>query len=226
MRLGRISLLALMSLLLPFAASGQQVTFTNNDGTFSSDGNAVGSTTLSLSSGKLTGISGLTGFGISNNSVAYPNCAPACLGSINLTTGTLASGSLLTSTTPASFNAGGSFTVSYTDGVSFDGTFAAGASWIATGKNTWTFTGTIVNGMLTIGSNTYMIAQAATVQLTTNGSAPVITKNTKGVITGITFKDGGGFTNFMAPVPEPGTLSLFGSGLIGLGVLARKKLRS
>lgn len=228
MKLTRISVLALMTLLLPFAASAQQVIFTNNDGTFTSNGNAVGTSTLSLGSGELTGISGLAGFGIGNNSVTYPNCAPTCLGSINLTTGTLASGSLLTSSaaSPATFNAGGNFTVSYTDGVSFTGTFSAGAAWISTGKNTWTFSGSIVDGMLTIGGNTYMITQAATVQLTTTGAAPVVTKNKSGTITGITFKDSGGTTNFMAPVPEPGTLGLFGSGLIGLGLFAKKKLRS
>jgi len=230
-KLTRISLLALMALLLPFAASAQ-VVFTNNDGTFTSNGNTVGSSTLSLGAGgtamgSLTAITGLSGFGIPNNSVTYPNCLPTCLGSISLTTGTLASGSLLTSNTiqPASFNAGGSFTVSYADGVSFTGTFQAGASWISVGKNSWAFTGTIVNGMLTIGGNTYVISQAATVQLTTTGDAPVITKNGGGVITGITFKDSGGTTNFMTPVPEPGTLSLFGGGLIAIGMLARKKLR-
>jgi hypothetical protein len=234
-KLTRISLFAVMTFMLPFTAAAQQVTFTNYDGTFTSDGNAVGSSTLSLGAGDkgmgaLVGISGLSGFGIPDNSVTYSKCAPTCLGSISLTTGTLASGSLLGTNpaAPAVFNAGGHFTVSYTDGVSFSGTFAAGASWTAVAglKNTWEFTGGIVNGMLTIGGNTYMITQAATVQLTTTGDAPVITKNGKGVVTGITFKDSGGWTNFMAPVPEPGTLSLFGTGLIGLGVLARKKLRS
>jgi hypothetical protein len=226
-------LLALMSLALPFAAAAQQVTFTNNDGTFTANGNAVGVSTLSLGTGgtgmgELTAISGLSGFGISDNSVTYPGCAPTCLGSISFTTGTLATGSLLTTNpaTPATFNAGGSFSVSYTNGVSFTGTFQAGAAWISTGKNTWTFSGSIMDGMLTIGGKTYMITQAATVQLTTTGAAPVVTKNGHGVITGITFKDSGGQTNFMAPVPEPGTLSLFGTGLIGLGILARKKLRT
>jgi len=230
-KLARISLLALMTLVLPFAASAQ-VEFTNNDGTFTSTGNAVGTSTLSLNSSDLTGISGLGGFGVPNNSVTWNSgtgtCTPACLGTMTLTTGTLASGSLLTSNAaePATFNAGGSFKVSYTNGVSFTGIFQAGAAWISTGKNTWTFSGSIMDGMLTIGGNTYMITQAATVQLTTTGSAPVITKNKSGTVTGITFKDGGGFTNFMAPVPEPGTLGLFGSGLIGIGILARKKLRS
>jgi PEP-CTERM motif len=230
-KLTHICLLALMTLPLPLFA--QQVVFTNNDGTFTSDGNAIGTSTLSLGAGgtgagQLTAITGLSGFGIPDNSVTFPACSPTCLGSMTFTTGTLASGSLLTASaaSPATFNAGGTFMISYTNGVSFTGTFEAGAAWISTGKNTWTFSGSIMDGILTIGGNTYVISQAATVQLTTSGAAPVTTKNSHGVITSITFKDSGGQTNFMAPVPEPGTLGLFGTGLIGIGVLARKKLRS
>jgi hypothetical protein len=227
---------ALVIVGLSLGASAQSVIFTNNDGTFTSDGNTVSTSTLSLGAGGkgasvLTGITGLSGFGIPNNAVIYngnDTCTPACLGSLTLTTGTLASGSLLTTSasTMATFNAGGTFMVSYTDGVSFTGTFQSGATWSSIGKNTWAFNGSIMNGMLTIGGNTYMITQATTVQLTTTGAAPVITKNKSGAITGITFKDSGGTTNFMAPVPEPGTLTLFGSGLIGIGLFTRKRLRS
>lgn len=220
LRLTRISLLALMTLFLPFAALAQ-VTFTNNDGTFTSNGNAAGST-LSLTGSELTAITGLSGFGVPDASAVFPACKPTCLGTINITTGALlAGGTMLTGGTFAANS--GTFSVSYTSGVSFTGTFAT-SSWTNTGVN-YTFIGTIMNGTLDINGTTYNIANAANVEFTTTGAAPVITKSgTK--ITQITFQDNQGSTNFMAPVPEPGTLSLFGSGLIGLGVFAKRKLRS
>lgn len=219
MKLTRISLLALMTLLLPAAALAQ-VTFTNNDGTFTANGNATGST-LTLTGSVLTQITGLSGFGIPDSAVAFPGCEPTCLGTISLTTGALATGTMLTGGTFAANS--GTFSVSYTSGVSFSGTFAT-SNWTNTGVN-YQLTGTILNGTLTINGTTYTIAQAATVEFTTAGSAPVITK-TGSKITKITFKDNQGTTNFMAPVPEPGTLSLFGGGLIVIGMLARKRLRS
>ena len=218
MKLTRIYLLALLT-FLPVATLAQ-VTFTNNDGTFTSNGNTVGST-LSLAGSELTAISGLSGFGIANKAVAFP-CTPNCLGTITLTTGALASGTMLTGGTFAANS--GMFNVAYTNGVSFSGSFSI-SSWTSLGSNTYAFSGTVMNGTLTINGTTYVIATATTINLTTTGVAPVITK-TGTTITKIAFKDNQGTTNFMAPVPEPGTLSLFGGGLIAIGMLARKKLRS
>ncbi len=64
-----------------------------------------------------------------------------------------------------------------------------------------------------------MVPTAVTVQLTTVGSAPVFHTN-KGTYT---FSDSGGTTNFSV-APEPGTLTLFGSGLIAVGFFTRRKL--
>jgi hypothetical protein len=37
-----------------------------------------------------------------------------------------------------------------------------------------------------------------------------------------TWTDSGGTTTFPSPIPEPGTLTLMGSGLVGLGWFARR----
>lgn len=232
MKLVRLLLVA-AAVCIPFAASAQtSVTFTNNDGTFTYT-NSTGvleldSTPSGGNAGVLTAISGLSAFGINDAAVAFNpitgTCTPACLGTITLQTGAALPGGSITSTDPLQavhFAAGGNFTVSYAGlGVTFAGTFTS-ASWTSAGigSNTWNFFGTIMNGTLTIGSNTYTIPTAVTVQLTTVGAAPVFHPN-KGTYT---FKDNQGSTNF-AITPEPGTLALFGSGLIVVGLLTRRRL--
>jgi hypothetical protein len=231
MKVMRILLLAFAAATAAFfslAASAQSVIFTNNDGTFTFDDNpgdatynelALGTISNGLGeSGQLTAISGLSGFGIPNNAVTFPACQPTCLGSISLNTGTIASGSILTS---ATFNPGGNFTVHYTNGVIFSGSFVS-ASWNEIAANTWQFTGVIMNGTLTVNGNNYVINTAADIQLTTVGEPATYHSNKKTY----TFQDSGGTTNFMSPAPEPGSLALFGSGLIVVGLITRRRLSS
>lgn len=222
---------AVVALFVPVAALAQtNVTFTNNDGTFAFDENPSDATynelaleTLSNGLGavsQLTAISGLSAYGVPNNAIPYP-CSP-CLGTVSLVTGQLDSGSI-TSEKPsqyAQFAPGGSFTVSYTNGVSFTGTFTA-ATWTSAGvgTNTWTFLGYIMNGVLTVNGVQYDIPSAATVQLTTVGAPYVYHQNKKTY----TFADNQGTTNFSL-APEPATLTLFGTGLIAVGALTRRRL--
>ena len=224
-KLKRTGLLTLTVIVFAsVTAFANTVTFFNSDGSLVSNS---ARTTLSLSSSLLTGISGLSGFGVPDQSVTYSSChATGCLGSVGFTTGTKATGFLFSPS--ATFNSGGSIAVTGSN-FTFTGSFAAGAMWTCTptGTNTcngtgtggtWFFNGTVMGGMLTINGHTYVIDTAATVQLTTSGANP-----TGGATGPLTWTDAGGTTTFAAPVPEPGSLGLVGSGLVVLGALAKQR---
>ena len=216
---GLALIVVLGTLSLPMFADDVQ--FSNNGGTFTS--NAV-RTTLSLSGSGLFAISGLAGLGVPNTSLTLP-CG-LCLGGVSLTTAALSSGQLAATGTGsigsvATFNPGGTFSVtsSLGGGLVFSGTFSA-ASWLKVATGTWTFTGTIMNGTLSIGGGSPIgIPTAVTVQLTTVGSGFMTNANGS-----VSFTNNQGTTNFATPVPEPGTLTLFGCGLVCLGLVGKRRI--
>jgi PEP-CTERM motif-containing protein len=200
----KILLLAVLALALPTAMfAGSSVDYTNSGGTLS--GSSSG---LSLSGSVLIAVNGLNGGGLITGSD---------LGSVSFATGALSTGSLQMGGT---FAAGGWFTITGngSDGVPsgtlFTGTFSGPVTWtlvtLANGTHNYTLTGS-VSGWTGSGA----AEQGVTVQLTINTG--------RGYFNGSTTISSGD-TNIV--VPEPGSLGLLGTGLIGLAGVVRRKLKS
>ncbi len=201
----KVLLQAVLALALPMAAfASGGIDFHNSGGTLS--GGASG---LSLTGSTLIGVTGLYGGPVATN-----------LGSVSFTTGALTSGNLQTG---GWFAAGGTYTVvgngtnGVPNGVIFSGAFSSPVEWTAkTNKLNGFVLGYVLSGTLSgTLSNGYSVS---------------------GVSSQVTFKATGGHKGYFmgtvtlasgdtaVVVPEPGTLSLFGTGLLGLAGLVRRKL--
>jgi hypothetical protein len=160
--------------------------------------------------GTLTGDSNglsLTG----STMISYGSIVGSNLGTVSFTTGAFTSGNAQDGGTLA---AGGSFMIvgngtnGVPNGVIFNGTFSSGATWslvtLANGTHNYTLIGAVVDASGRVG---------ATTQITVNTG--------KGFFNGSVGLSSGD-TNLA--VPEPGTLSLLGTGLISLAGIVRRKL--
>jgi PEP-CTERM motif-containing protein len=202
----KILLLAVLALALPTALlAGSSVDYTNSGGMLS--GSSSGLT--------LTGSALIVANGLNGGGPVFGN-----LGTVTFQTGALMSGSLAQGGT---FAGGGWFTITgngtngIPNGTVFSGTFDGPVTWtlvtLSNGTHNYTlgpsgFTGMSGSGVRTVG---------ATNQLTIN--------------TGKGFFDGSttiasGDSNLSLVVPEPGSLGLLGTGLIGLGGVVRRKLKA
>lgn len=198
----KLIMLAVLALALPAAVfASSNIDYTNSGGMLS--GSSSG---LSLSGSALIAVNGNSGLITGSD-----------LGSVSFQTGALLSGSLQKGGT---FAGGGSFTImgdgsnGVPNGTLFTGTFSGPVTWtevtLSNGTHNYTLTGSL-SGSTGSGYSTV----GATVQLTINTG--------KGFFNGCT-KISSGDTNVV--VPEPGSLSLLGTGLIALGGLVRRKLKA
>lgn len=209
----RVVLMALLILGLPIMA------FANSNLVFTNHGGSV-----VLSSGTLVGNAVLDSFTSSGGTISGTN-----LGHVSYTTGLQTGHTLTSSLDTWTFAAGGSFKITsngsgFPSGTVFTGTFTSPVTFVGTfnpagdlGAGAWSYTLTgSIAGQFTnkFGGSS---ATGGTVQFTfdVHGHVP-FTSSVRG-------KTG---TTTVSAVPEPGTLGLLGTGLLGVAGLVRRKFRS
>jgi hypothetical protein len=199
----RTILLGLLALALPMAAFAGAVDFSNSGGTLT--GNSSG---LTLANSTVIQAAGLGTGAIGND------------GTLNFATGSY----IGTVGNVSTFNGGGSFTIvgngnnGVPNGTIFMGSFSTPVTLTAEMPVDGTFVYT-VKGQI---SGTWFTGQGA-VGLTNQTWVGSFTAGREGFSGSATLGSG---ETIITTVPEPGTLGLLGTGMVGLAGVIRRKLKS
>jgi PEP-CTERM motif len=210
----RVVLLAVLMLALPIMAfANSSLVFSNHGGSITYTTNLVGNATLDT-------------FTSSGGSVGCSSCN---IGHVSYATGVVTNHVLTSTTDSWTFAGGGSFkitsngTVLLPNGTVFTGTFTGPVTFVGTfnplgdlGAGAWSYT---LNGNVSGNFSSGYGGGAA------SGGTVQFTFDVHGHIPFSNFVRGNsGNTTFATP--EPGTLGLLGTGLIGIAGLVRRKFRS
>ena len=200
----RIVLMAVLALALPLAAFAGTVDFSNSGGTLT--GSSAGLT--------LTGSEVIQTVGLGTG-------APGNDGTLSFATGSYVG----TVGNVSTFNSGGSFTIvgngnnGVPTGTIFVGSFTSPVTLTNTG---FTVTGGTVFTVVGNIAGTWYTGSGA-VGITNQTYVGNFTTGEDGFMGSSTFGSG---ETIISTVPEPGTLGLLGTGLVGLAGIIRKKLKA